>query len=140
MSSLAMSSVQGPVSAPELGNAVGWVLGRGWVPSPAHSWAVSTLSRLSKPRHSPGSGLSVGAVCKETCKPEGLLRAEPGDESFRWANPARPGALSPAGSILALHGGLEGIHLLPAHPVAAAAEVEELDGEQQAADAEDNPQ
>lgn len=49
---------------------------------PAQSRAISTLSSLSKPRHCPGPGLSTGAACKETWKPERMVRMELGDGTF----------------------------------------------------------
>lgn len=44
---------------------------------PTQSRATSTLSSLSKPRHCPGAGLSTGAACKETWKPERMMRMGP---------------------------------------------------------------
>ena len=53
----------------------------------AQSRAVSSSPSPSKPRHCPGSGLSAGAACKETCEPERLLRAGPGGRELRVARP-----------------------------------------------------
>lgn len=115
----------------------------GWPSSPAQSRAVSTLSSLSKPRHCPGSGLSTGAACKETCKPERLLRAGPGAESFGPASPT-PIPEPPAQTGPSLHGsgsvpspGTRS-HLPAVRPAAAAAEAEQVEGEQEAAGAEDD--
>lgn len=76
---------------------------------PAQSRAISTLSSLSKPRHCPAPGLSTGAACKETWKPERMMRV--GAEGWKpWMYKSYPEPSqvcpSPAGQGLELSPGI----------------------------------